>query len=89
MSADPHPSSTEIAYASAGELLDRLEEGSLTSVQLVTTLLERISAIDAPSSPIALRAIAAIAPDALAVAAERDAERTQGTIRGPLHGIPV
>ena len=89
MSADPHPSSTEIAYASAGELLDRLEEGSLTSVQLVTTLLERITAIDAPTSPIALRAIAAVAPDALAVAAERDAERSEGTIRGPLHGIPI
>ncbi|CAB4860408.1 unannotated protein [freshwater metagenome] len=89
MTADPHPSSAAIAYASVGDLLDRLEEGSLTSEQLVATLLDRIANIDAPSSPIALRAIAAIAPDALTIAVERDAERARGTIRGPLHGIPV
>jgi len=89
MTTDPHPSSTEIAYASVGELLDRLEEGSLTSEQLVATLLARIEAMDTPTSPIALRAIAAIAQDALAVAVERDLERGRGTIRGPLHGIPV
>ena len=28
-------------------------------------------------------------PDALAVAAERDAERKAGRVRGPLHGIPI
>lgn len=27
-------------------------------------------------------------PDVLAIAAERDAERQQGKVRGPLHGIP-
>ena len=89
MTADPHPSSADLAYTSVGDLLDRLEEGSLTSRQLVETLLARIATIDVPTSTVALRSIAAVAADALEVATERDAERVIGAIRGPLHGIPV
>ena len=36
-----------------------------------------------------LRSVLERNPDALAIAAERDAERTAGRMRGPLHGIPV
>ena len=35
------------------------------------------------------RAVIEINPDALAIAAERDAERAAGRVRGPLHGVPV
>ncbi|PVH82022.1 amidase signature enzyme [Cadophora sp. DSE1049] len=34
-------------------------------------------------------AVTEVNPDALAIAAELDAERSTGSIRGPLHGIPI
>jgi amidase len=85
--ADPHPASAELAYLDAHDLRERLSAGTLTSVDLVTSLLDRIAALDhaGPS----LHAVISLAPDALAVAAELDAERAAGTLRGPLHGIPV
>ena len=86
---DPHAPSADLAYLSVAEIEGRLAAGTLTSLALVSALLERIAAIDAPHSPVALRAIAALAPDALEVAAERDAERRDGRVRGALHGIPV
>ena len=86
---DPHAPSADLAYLSVAEIEGRLAAGTLTSVALVTALLERIAAIDSPDSTVGLRAIAALSSDALAVAAERDAERREGRLRGPLHGIPV
>lgn len=88
-STDPHPRSAELAYLSINEIRDGLESGELTSRHLVRTLLERIEAIDAGTSDVALRSIAAVASDAVDVATERDAERALGRVRGPLHGIPV
>jgi len=84
---DPHPASADLAYLDAHDLLERLEAGTLTSVELVGSLLDRIDALDhaGPS----LHAIISLAPDALEVAAQLDAERSAGTLRGPLHGIPV
>jgi len=84
---DPHPASADLAYLDAHELLDRLAAGTLTSVGLVGSLLERIAALDSAGPE--LHAIISLAPDALEVAAELDAERAAGTLRGPLHGIPV
>ncbi|MGA2836954.1 MAG: amidase family protein [Acidimicrobiales bacterium] len=89
MTIDPHPSSVELGYLGVTEILDRFASGALTSEALVGTLLERAAAIDDPSGGIGLRSIAAVAADALAVAAERDAERARGEIRGPLHGVPI
>jgi len=86
---DPHPQSQPLAFLSATEILAKFDDGSLTSHHLVDTLLERIIALDGPGGPIALHAIAAVAHDALAVAEQRDVERKNGDIRGPLHGVPV
>ncbi|KAK3952545.1 amidase signature domain-containing protein [Pseudoneurospora amorphoporcata] len=36
-----------------------------------------------------LKAVTQLNPDALTMASELDAARTNGTIRGPLHGIPI
>lgn len=84
---DPHPASAALAYLDAHELLERLEAGTLTSLDLVESLLARIEALDhaGPS----LHAIISLAPDVLDVAGQLDAERARGTLRGPLHGIPV
>mgnify|MGYP003348443279 CR=1 FL=1 len=66
-----------------------LAAGETTSESLVRHLLARIAEIDAPDSAIALRSIIAISPTALVEAIACDAERAQGNLRGPLHGLPV
>ncbi|MDN4164553.1 amidase [Cytophagales bacterium LB-30] len=64
-----------------------LAEGRYTSQQLVKAYLYRIEAID-KNGP-ALQSVIMVNPDALALADSLDAERQAGTLRGPLHGIPV
>lgn len=87
--SDTHDQQSALTALGATELRERLADGRVTSVALVTVLLERIETIDSPSSTIALRSMAAVASDALAVAQERDDERARGEVRGPLHGLPV
>jgi amidase len=86
---EPHEASADVAYADVAELRRRLADGSLTSEALVRGLLDRISAIDAADSAIALRSILAVSQDAIADARRRDKERAAGIASGPLHGIPV
>jgi amidase len=69
------------------ELQRALADHELTARQLVEHYLERIEAIDR-NGP-ALRSIIELNPDALQIADTSDRERTQGHVRGPLHGIPV
>ena len=87
--SDPHETSAELAYQCVTDTVAQLADGRLSSLELVTALLERIEAIDGPSTVSALRAIAAVSPDALAVARERDDQRAGGGPLGPLHGVPV
>ncbi|MCC2032771.1 amidase [Microbacterium allomyrinae] len=76
-----------LTIAQIGELLDA---GTVTSAELVTAYLDRIAAYDdAYADEPGLHAVIALNPDAAAVAAERDAERAAGEIRGPLHGVPI
>ena len=77
MAADPHPSTEGLATLGVADILDRFESGTLTSVALVGSLLERIAVVDDPAGPVGLRAIARLADDALSVAAERDGERAR------------
>jgi len=69
------------------ELQAAMAAGSLTSRQLVEAYLARIAAYD-KSGP-ALNAIVAINPEARTLADALDQERRAGSVRGPLHGIPV
>jgi amidase len=62
-----------------------LEKRLLSSVELVTWLVRRIHRQDADR----LNSIIELNPDALLIAADLDRERTSGSTRGPLHGIPV
>lgn len=68
-------------------LQEQMRAGALTSRELVRAYLERIELIDR-SGP-CLNAVIEINPEALEIAAALDAERDQGKLRGPLHGIPV
>jgi amidase len=79
----------ELCNSSASELVTLLESGETSSVQIVTALLERIAQIDAPGTPIALRSVLAVAPDALESAQRCDDERAAGIVRSQLHGVPI
>jgi len=61
-----------------------LERRTVSSRELVEAHTARISEHDAR-----LGAVIELNPDAVAIAGQRDAERAAGTLRGPLHGIPV
>ena len=69
------------------ELQARMAKGELTSKKITQKYLDRIKAID-KNGP-ALNSVIEVNPDALAIAAQMDAERKAGKVRGPLHGIPV
>ena len=61
--------------------------GDLTAVSLTEGYLARIEAIDRAGPT--LNAIIELNPDALEIAAQLDAERAAGRVRGPLHGVPI
>ncbi len=61
-----------------------MEQGRTTSRELVRQYLERLGMYEDT-----LHAAISVNHRALAIADERDRERSQGRIRGPLHGIPV
>src|SRR5215831_8559407 len=69
------------------ELETRMRSGAETSASLVRQYLARIDAIDQRGPGI--NSIIELNPDAAAIAAQLDAERKSGRVRGPLHGIPV
>ncbi|MFN8444128.1 MAG: amidase [Caldilineaceae bacterium] len=64
-----------------------LQNGTVTSRQLVLGYIERIEQIDR-SGP-TLRSVIELNPDALAMAEQLDEERSRSGPRGILHGIPV
>jgi len=74
----------EKGVAELGAMMERRE---LTARALTERYLQRIAATDKHGPT--LNAIIELNPDAAAIAAERDAERKAGKVRGPLHGIPV
>lgn len=69
--------------ATLTSMREAMENNQLTSVQLVTCYLTRTY-----QTQNYINSIQQINPDVFAIAAERDVERDNGTIRGPLHGIP-
>ena len=70
--------------AAMDDIARALERRTVSSRELVEAHTARIAEHDAR-----LCAVIELNPDALAIAGQRDAERAAGTLRGPLHGIPV
>jgi amidase len=77
----------ELEEVSIASLQERMTSGAETSRSITEKYLSRIAALDRDGP--ALRQVLETNPDALAIAAERDAERKAGRVRGPLHGIPI
>ena len=77
----------EVAEASILELQEALAEGRVTSRQLVDLYRDRIAAYDVAGPE--LNTVTRLNPQAGAEADALDRERAAGTVRGPMHGIPV
>lgn len=75
------------AEKSIADLQSEMTAGRVTAEQITQDYLARIETIDRAGPT--LRAVIEVNPDALALARELDAERKDGKVRGPLHGIPV
>ena len=83
------PAAEAFAYAEAdiADLQAAMARGETSSHALVQAYLARIVALDRNGPR--LNAYLELNPRARAEAAERDAERRAGRVRGPLHGIPI
>jgi len=69
------------------ELAEALQNGDVTSEELVTAYLARIEAVDRTGPK--LQSVLSLNPNALADARALDARRAAGETLGSLHGIPV
>jgi amidase len=73
-----------VVEASIPDMRAALEQGRTTSRDIVLEYLTRIALYEDQ-----LNAVITVNPNALKEADERDRERAQSKIRGPLHGIPI
>ena len=80
----PHSAPFEIIEATIPQMWEAMEQGRLTSRQLVEMYLARIGMYQQ-----LLKAAVYVNANALRDADERDEERAAGRVRGPLHGIPI
>lgn len=74
----------ELNEATIDSLQQKMKAGQLSSQKLTKLYLDRIATVDKK-----LNAVIELNPDAMSIAAQMDAERKAGKMRGPLHGIPV
>ena len=73
-----------VVEASIADMRTAMEQGRVSSHEIVRQYLERIGMYEDR-----LHAAITVNPKALEIADERDRERAQRRIRGPLHGIPI
>jgi aspartyl-tRNA(Asn)/glutamyl-tRNA(Gln) amidotransferase subunit A len=77
--------STNLCYASIGDVSQLLARGELSPIELVELCLERIHRLNPELNAF----ITVLSDDARAQAKQADAEIRSGQWRGPLHGIPI
>jgi amidase len=73
-----------VVESSIREMQSAMEQGRVTSREIVLQYLTRIATYEDK-----LNAVIVVNPHALEEAEARDRERAAGKIRGPLHGIPI
>jgi amidase len=73
-----------VVEASISDMQTAMREGRVTSRELVLQYFARVAVYEHT-----LHAALAVSAEALNEADQRDRERAQGRVRGPLHGIPV
>ena len=62
-----------------------MASGEMNARALSEYYLQRIETLDTST----INSVIEVNPEALAIADERDRERSEGRVRGPLHGIPI
>jgi amidase len=87
VSPEYSPKEFELDELTISDLQEGMKSGKWTAQSLVRKYLERINDIDRSGPKI--NSVIEINPEAAAIAAALDSERKQGTLRGPLHGIPI
>jgi amidase len=73
----------ELCFASATWLAERLRGGELSALEVVDAYLARIETVNPR-----LNAVVRLNDDAREDARRADRERSNGALRGPLHGVP-
>ena len=76
--------SFSVVEATIPQMRTALEQKQITSREIVVQYLTRVATYEDR-----LNAVITVNPKAIEEAEERDRERAQGRIRGPLHGIPI
>ena len=69
------------------DLQKAMQSGKMTSESITAAYLKRIQDIDKNGPQ--LNAVIEVNPDAINIAKTMDAERRNGVVRGPIHGIPM
>lgn len=82
--AGESPAPFDLAETSIRELQGLMEAEQLTARDITQRYLDRIAEVDGR-----LRSVLETNPEALDIADELDRERAAGSVRGPLHGIPI
>ena len=82
-----HAAAFDLATATIADVQAGFADGSLSSEKLVRAYLARVAAYDKKGPTI--NTVIALNPKAMEEARKLDAERKAGTLRGPLHGIPI
>ncbi len=77
----------ELEEWTVAQLQEAMSSGRYSSRKICELYLARIEAKD--QSENGLNSVIEVNPDALEIADQLDRERAAGTIRGPLHGIPI
>ena len=78
-------SSNELIYMSAAELADKIKEKQISPVEVIRAYLDRIAVVDDKVNAF----ITVMADEALDAARQSEADVIAGSIKGPLHGVPV
>ena len=74
-----------LADATVLDMQQAMDDGALTSEELVTYYVDRIQRYDIDK----LNSVMELNPQALEIARQLDEERAAGNLRGTMHGIPV
>jgi len=77
----------ELEEVTVQEMQKGMESGKYTAKLLTELYLKRIEDIDKNGPKV--NSVIEVNPDAIAIAEQLDKERSEGNIRGPLHGIPI
>jgi len=87
MSGYRPPGPFELDEITVDKLQQGMESGRYTALSITQMYLNRIEEID-KAGP-AINSVIELNPDALDIARRLDRERSEGNVRGPLHGIPI